>query len=223
MGLVDDGCFVAGTSIQIEEGLKSIEEIRPGDWVCSKDEKTGEVSSQQVVRTFQHTTRQIVTVQAGKEKIDTTPEHPFYVDGKGWVRAGSLEVGDKLLTPDNVPLIIRTVKVEAVRGPPVVVYNLEVAGTHTYFVGRQGVWVHNKPAGGKPPRTRKGRRETAEREEKALDEILKPNEANRPPRERPTDPEDFAPIEDSIRQKFPGVSLGKKRTELKKVLDDFEK
>ncbi len=32
---------------------------------------------------------------------------------------------------------------EAVRGPPVVVYNFEVENTHTYFVGKQGVWVHN--------------------------------------------------------------------------------
>jgi len=141
-------CFVAGTLIHTREGLKPIEEIQAGEWILSKDEQTGEVSYQRVARTFKHTTPQIVTVQAGKETIQTTPEHPFYVEGKGWVRAGSLEVGDKLLTSDNGTLAIEVVKVGAVRGPPVVVYNLEVAGTHTYFVGKRGVWVHNKPAWG---------------------------------------------------------------------------
>ena len=30
------------------------------------------------------------------EEIKTTPSHPFWVAGKGWVAAGDLMVGDKV-------------------------------------------------------------------------------------------------------------------------------
>jgi hypothetical protein len=85
----------------------------------------------------------IVMVKAGKETIQTTPEHPFWVAGKGWVAAKELAKGDRLITPDEKVAVVGEVRVEAVRGPPVAVYNLEVENTHTYFVGRSGVWVHN--------------------------------------------------------------------------------
>jgi hypothetical protein len=71
------------------------------------------------------------------------PEHPFWVAGKGWVAAKELAKGDRLITPDEKVAVVGEVRVEAVRGPPVAVYNLEVEGTHTYFVGKSGVWVHN--------------------------------------------------------------------------------
>ena len=35
------------------------------------------------------------------ETIDTTTNHPFYVEDKGWVAAGDLEVGDVLYTADG--------------------------------------------------------------------------------------------------------------------------
>jgi len=71
------------------------------------------------------------------------PEHPFWVAGKGWVAAKELAKGDRLITPDEKVAVVGEARVEAVRGPPVAVYNLEVENTHTYFVGRSGVWVHN--------------------------------------------------------------------------------
>jgi hypothetical protein len=42
---------------------------------------------------------------------------------------------------------LSAVETTPIRGPPVLVYNLEVEGSHTYFVGREGVWVHNCNAG----------------------------------------------------------------------------
>jgi hypothetical protein len=92
----------------------------------------------------------IVMVKAGKETIQTTPEHPFWVAGKGWVAAKELAKGDRLITPDEKVAVVGEVRVEAVRGPPVAVYNLEVENTHTYFVGKQGVWVHNACSHGGP-------------------------------------------------------------------------
>jgi hypothetical protein len=136
-------CFTAGTLVWTQTGRKPIEEVQAGDWVCSKDERTGAVSYQRVKRTFRRVSEKIVMVKAGKETIQTTPEHPFWVAGKGWVAAKELAKGDRLITPDEKVAVVGEARVEAVRGPPAAVYNLEVENTHTYFVGRSGVWVHN--------------------------------------------------------------------------------
>ncbi len=136
-------CFLAGTLVWTAEGKKPIEAVRAGERVLSRDERTGAVSYQKVARTFRRVSPATVTVRAGEEIIKTTPEHPFWVEGKGWVAAKELAKGERLVTPNEEALIVRAVKVEAVRGPPVAVYNLEVESTHTYFVGKQGVWVHN--------------------------------------------------------------------------------
>ena len=79
-------------------GLVAIENIQPGDMVLAANEEAGEVAYKEVVRTFVNTTDEIthVTVNVGDgvlETIDSTPEHPFYVEGKGWVEASSLHAG----------------------------------------------------------------------------------------------------------------------------------
>lgn len=79
-------------------GLVAIENIQPGDMVLAANEETVEVAYKEVVRTFVNTTDEIthVTVNVGDgvlETIDSTPEHPFYVEGKGWVEANSLHAG----------------------------------------------------------------------------------------------------------------------------------
>jgi len=137
-------CFPAGTLVHTDRGLVAIEKIQEGDRVLSRNEETGEVSYQRVTQTFRNRTHYLVTVDTGKEKIKATRSHPFYVEGKGWVAAKDLEKGDRLQTPEGEVLVVRAVAVKAIRGPPVATYNLEVEGTHTYFVGKVGVWVHNQ-------------------------------------------------------------------------------
>ncbi len=66
--------------------------------VLAANEEAGEVAYKEVVRTFVNTTDEIthVTVNVGDgelETIDSTPEHPFCVEGKGWVEASSLHAG----------------------------------------------------------------------------------------------------------------------------------
>jgi hypothetical protein len=81
--------------------------------------------------------------------IRTTPEHPFYVDRRGWIPTGMLEVGDLLRSHDG-----QFVPVEAVAssGEVTTVYNVRVAEYHTYFVGSErwgfSVWAHNYPTNG---------------------------------------------------------------------------
>jgi hypothetical protein len=76
--------------------------------------------------------------------IRTTAEHPFYVNAKGWVEAGSLQAGDLLSSHDG-----RWVAVEESydTGEYETVYNMRVASWHTYFVGGDqwgfSLWAHN--------------------------------------------------------------------------------
>ena len=97
-----------------------------------------------VEATFRRTGRILHLHFPNGELIRTTPEHPFYVAGKGWTPAGSLKAGDRLLTllGDSVPLseVYDT-------GAWEVVYNLRVADHRTYFVGDTtwsfAAWAHN--------------------------------------------------------------------------------
>ena len=77
------------------------------------------------------------------ETIDTTANHPSYVEEKGWVAAGDLVVGDTLVTVDGDEVEITDLQLEKL-AEPILVYNLEVEDFHTYFVGEYGVLVHNK-------------------------------------------------------------------------------
>ncbi|MCZ8238882.1 MAG: polymorphic toxin-type HINT domain-containing protein [Leptospiraceae bacterium] len=68
--------------------------------------------------------------------------HPFWVEGKrAWVEARDLKSGDRVLLSNGKEVAIsgiRSYNVEATK-----VYNFEVADNHTYFVGEDGVLVHN--------------------------------------------------------------------------------
>ncbi|MEZ5032912.1 MAG: Hint domain-containing protein [Saprospiraceae bacterium] len=72
--------------------------------------------------------------------MEATGSHPFYdVEANGWKPASWLEPGDVLQTKDGTATLLAREKLEGEHP----VYNITVAGTHTYFVGEGGLWVHN--------------------------------------------------------------------------------
>ena len=73
--------------------------------------------------------------------IETTWSHPFYIRGKGWVKAEDLVQGDISQTEGNGSLKITKIHVD-VRGEEV--YNFEVEEDHNYYVSEAGVLVHNE-------------------------------------------------------------------------------
>ncbi|MEZ6127737.1 MAG: polymorphic toxin-type HINT domain-containing protein [Planctomycetaceae bacterium] len=76
------------------------------------------------------------------EPIGTTSNHPFWsVDRQEYVQAGQLRVGERLQTLHGDTKIV--VSNLPRPGPKTNVYNLEVHAEHTYFVGQDGVLVHN--------------------------------------------------------------------------------
>ncbi len=136
-------CFVAGTLVHTRDGLKAIEEIKVGDVVTSWNEVTKEVSYKPVTELFAHDVELIFDVEIdNKEKLQTTWNHPFWVvEKQTWVEVKDLEVGDTvLLNGGNVTNITNITSYNVLPTP---VYNFEVADNHTYFVGKNGVLVHN--------------------------------------------------------------------------------
>lgn len=138
-------CFVAGTLISTPHGLVPIETIAPGDAVFSRDEQTGETSVARVLQTFVRGEAPLVRVRVAddhgqEEEIVSTHGHPFFSVARGWVRADELTRDELLLDAAGGP--VWALAVDTVN-EPATVYNFEVAGTHSYFVGARRIWVHN--------------------------------------------------------------------------------
>ena len=140
--VIDPACFVAGTKVMTADGLKDIEDVEVGDYVLAENPETGEQEYKEVVNTYIHEKDIIVHIYVGDDEIETTREHPFYVEGIGFVQAGSLKPGDILRLADGRNLEVREVETEHL-SEPVYVYNFEVEDYHTYFVSGLGVLVHN--------------------------------------------------------------------------------
>lgn len=72
------------------------------------------------------------------EEIRCTPLHRFYTGQ--WVPAQHLRPGDKLLNLAGSWTKLKSIGREKESQP---VFNLHVDGIHNYFVGREGILVHN--------------------------------------------------------------------------------
>ena len=144
-------CFAEGTPILTPEGEKPIEEIKAGDYVLSRNENNieGKVERKLVEETFQNH-GELVNLQVGGQSIRATREHPFFVKGQGWTKAGDLRAGDLLATDLSSWMEVEQVTTAEGAEP---VYNFQVADHHTYFVGREkwgfAIWTHNH-CGGEP-------------------------------------------------------------------------
>ena len=118
----------------------AIDDLAIGDSVLAYDEATGVTGSYTVTAVLAHLDPTIVHLTIDSEPIETTPEHPFFVENKGWTPAGYLMLGDQVRQADGSSGVVQGVVVER-RSQPM--YNLTVTIAHTFFVGA-GEWlVHN--------------------------------------------------------------------------------
>jgi len=136
-------CFIAGTKVLTEDGYKNIEDIEVGDKVLAYDEKTGEQAYKKVVQLFRGETKEWYHVFVDGEEIVCTGNHPFYVEGKGFVKAKDLTTEEKLTLSDGKQVEIEKIEIEKLDKPETK-YNFEVEGFHTYYVTEKAVLVHNK-------------------------------------------------------------------------------
>jgi YD repeat-containing protein len=136
------GCFIAGTPVVFDDGkTKPIETVKVGDYVVSRNETTGNTSAQRVSRTWIHKVQATLLLHlTNGEKVETTKEHRFSVADQGFVGAGQLAPGATLNTQSEQNVQVAGIEPQE---QSTTVYNLEVENFHTYFVGKDGVWVHN--------------------------------------------------------------------------------
>lgn len=146
---IGSGCFVAGTPILTNNGLKPIEEVEVGDKVMTHmgRERT-------VTNTFTHTNKNLLVNVNG---IKATPNHEFYVIHKSdagliyndsihehakWVKADELTYSHYLLEAPSFDLVEIT-KLETEPNPSGIAYDLEVEEDHSYTIGENRTVVHN--------------------------------------------------------------------------------
>jgi RHS repeat-associated protein len=134
--------FVAGTPILMADGtLRPIEKVFKGDLVLATDPKTGATVARPVTALIRGDGRKdMAVVWVGGQRLIATDEHPLFTVERGWVEAADLRRGEHLLDADGTP-----VAVDAVLDLAKVtwVYNITVAGLHTYYVGADPMLAHN--------------------------------------------------------------------------------
>jgi hypothetical protein len=126
--------------VAAEDGLKPIEEIEVGDKVWAMDPESGEMALKEVLTAYKREIDKLYIIKIEAETIETTREHPFWIQGKGWVEAGNLVEGDEVITRQKRESVINRITVKTGEYK---VYNLKVRDIHTYLVGEVSALVHN--------------------------------------------------------------------------------
>lgn len=131
-------CFPRGTLIHTQAGLTPIEQIQAGDLVLAQRPDSGELAYKAVLQTTLRRPSPLVRIHVQNEAISATRGHPFWVAGRGWQMAKQLTTADRLHGLEGSWAIDRIEEL-----PDDEAYNLVVHDFHTYFVGRQGLLVHD--------------------------------------------------------------------------------
>ncbi|MCP2265840.1 Pretoxin HINT domain-containing protein [Promicromonospora thailandica] len=127
-----------------------MEDIRVGDKVWAHDLVTGRDELQVVVETFVRSTGELFHLTIGGQRVSTTAEHPFWVQGRGWVDAAFLREGDLLVTSAGATTPVQGIQIEQRAEQDVeTVYNFHVQTHSNYYVyaGTTPVLVHNASHG----------------------------------------------------------------------------
>jgi hypothetical protein len=132
-------CFAAGTPVWTQDGLRPIEALEVGDLVLSQDTATGVQSYQPVLVVHRNPPSATLKVAfEGGDAVTASTYHRFWRAGRGWAMARELEAGDVLRTQSGLAVVSGIVE-EKVQP----VYNLDVAASHSFFVGVNGALVHD--------------------------------------------------------------------------------
>jgi hypothetical protein len=132
-------CFVAGTPVRTLDGPKPIEAIQVGDQVLSQDATTGALGFQAVVFLHHNPPGKTLRVSLSDgESVVCSVYHRFWRANLGWAMARELKSGDTLRTLGG---LVKVDKVEADTVQPL--YNLDVSGPRSFFVGTSNVLVHD--------------------------------------------------------------------------------
>ena len=132
-------CLAAGTPIWTETGPVAVDQIHTGDLVLTQNLRSGELKFAPVLSTSNRPPEFLLRLRFGRETIRATGGHPFWVSGKGWIKARSLEPGMALHTAHG---IVELDSVDEER-EAAKAYNLIVDEYHSYFVGEKLILSHD--------------------------------------------------------------------------------
>ncbi len=151
--------FAPGTLVHTPAGRVPIEQLKAGDLVlsCAEDGRT--IEPRRVARALVLADRELVRLKyylanGAERSVDCSPDHPFWREDQGWTavfRLGGVEEDARLRTLAGEHLEAGRSRSlpeheqgeydeEVVR---FTTHDLEVEGTHSYFVGEDGVWVYD--------------------------------------------------------------------------------
>lgn len=100
IGPTHPNCFPAGHSVVTKRGYLPIEDVSVGDEVWTHKGRWRPVKS-----VFKSVHRgDLIIVAAGEHVLESTPEHPFLVEGRVWQEASALKLGDRLTESPDVPV-----------------------------------------------------------------------------------------------------------------------
>jgi len=148
---VNGACFVAGTLVSTVKGDVPIEQICEGDLVWSRDVETIDEGWQPVEATFSRSVEELYHLTYAADSGDGqivfylagSAEHPFWVEGKGWVAMSELESGDHLGISFQKEKGVRAapsghevlqVEPQKSGSSGFAVYNFQVANSKIYFM-----------------------------------------------------------------------------------------
>ena len=132
-----------------ERGAVRWDDLHVGEQVWAQDEFDPQApATWKRVEEIFRTEALLWKLQAAGQEIETTAEHPFWVEGRGWTAVKDLAVGELLRGHDGqlwpVEAVTPTTDLAAV-------YNCRIAEYHTYFVQAPGggawLWAHNWDCG----------------------------------------------------------------------------
>ena len=134
------GCFPTGTPIRTPQGQTPIEKLSSGDSVLALDPE-GRITQSRVDKLF--ATRSLVlSVETDHGLIRTTTDHPLGLPGGGFLPAGQLRPGQKVLLWEDGAVRSAEVLQTTLEGHEQEVYNLSVGWPNTFLAAN--FVTHNK-------------------------------------------------------------------------------
>ena len=104
-------CFVRGTKINTENGLRNIEDLKIGDLVWAYDFDNNKLKLVPILtQTNPMRSRLVEITFTDKTKLTCTYDHPFYSDSKGWISFDPEET--KLKYGNEVPELLECNQIE---------------------------------------------------------------------------------------------------------------
>jgi hypothetical protein len=131
-------CLAAGTPVWTIDGPVAVEQLQIGDMVLAQDVNTGELAHKIVLRTTVRKKSLLINITTATETFATSGGHPFWVVGRGWVKARQIQSGDLLHTLHGTAAVSMVEE-----GDEAETYNLIVDDFSSYFIGQSQALTHD--------------------------------------------------------------------------------